>query len=260
MYNFRIYDTQSEYDQDKNIVYPELSLIKDTNSIVSKSNNGNKSYVLQYDLNGYTGVGTGKTPLITRCDLFKSIKVNGEEISLIDKVREPIKFTTTTNDEMFNELIGKISTEEGDILPEYVVFLPSEQLDGTIEVTWNDNIESLYGAFLASPISYIPENLLDEFTEFTSMMAVFMTSSLRQIPGKLFSKLNKVTNFESTFSDCQQLTGICPIDDDGTPIYNRSGSGKEGYAVITDFSGCFQGCTGMSDYNSIPSSWGGGKA
>ena len=37
-------------------------------------------------------------------------------------------------------------------------------------------------------------------------------------------------------------------------------SGKPGYAIVTDYSYCFRNCTGLTDYNSIPSSWGGGGA
>lgn len=51
------------------------------------------------------------------------------------------------------------------------------------------------------------------------------------------------------------LTSKCPIDDDGTPLYNRSGEGKEGYSIINNVSACFFGCTNMSDYDSIPSEW-----
>lgn len=266
MYNFRIYDTQSQYDQDKNIVYPELSLIKDSDTIVSKSNNISKTYIINYEIPQEGASMNGKIYMLTRCDLLKSVKIDGVDIPLDDKARTPYIFSGQSNEEKFEELINLI-TISGEPNPAYVLLLDDTEYGpgktGTIEIEWNSDIteNSMYGAFMASTgVSEIPENLLENFIEFTDMSAIFANTPLKLIPNKLFSNHKKVTKFANTFSNCSFITNQAPIDDGGTPIYNRSGSGKEGYAVVTDFSGCFQGCTGMSDYNSIPSSWGGGKA
>ena len=80
-------------------------------------------------------------------------------------------------------------------------------------------------------------------------------SGLTSIPSNLFASNTAVADFSYCFSGCTGLTGSCPVDNDGTPIYNRSGSGKEGYAIVTYYRDCFYNCTGLTDYNSIPSDW-----
>lgn len=77
------------------------------------------------------------------------------------------------------------------------------------------------------------------------------------IPEKLFAKNKKVTSFYMCFMDCSSITSKCPIDDDGTPLYNRSGEGKEGYTIIDNMraGSCFENCNKMADYTSIPYYW-----
>ena len=102
----------------------------------------------------------------------------------------------------------------------------------------------------------IPENLFSNNTAVTSFDSTFRDCrGLTSIPANLFSNNTKVTDFFGTFRYCSGLTGTVPTDTDGTPIYNRSGEGKEGYAVVTDSRDCFQSCTGLTDYSSIPEDW-----
>ena len=110
--------------------------------------------------------------------------------------------------------------------------------------------------YLCSGLTSIPENLFKYNTAVTSFSQTFSgCKGLTSIPENLFSNNTKVTNFSYTFSSCTGLTGNVPTDTDGTPIYNRSGEGKEGYAVVTQHEGCFYNCTGLTDYDSIPSIW-----
>ena len=107
----------------------------------------------------------------------------------------------------------------------------------------------------------IPENLFASNTAVTDFSTCFSgCTSLTSIPENLFANNTAVTTFSYCFYNCSGLTGNCPIDNDGTPIYNRSGSGKSGYAKVTSYIRCFYGCSGLTDYNSIPSDWGGGGA
>ena len=110
-------------------------------------------------------------------------------------------------------------------------------------------------------LTSIPENLFANNTVVTSFYYCFLDcSGLTSIPANLFSTNTAVIDFNQCFYGCTSLTGNVPIDNDGTPIYNRSGSGKPGYAIVEYYGSCFLGCTGLTDYNSIPSSWGGGGA
>ena len=102
----------------------------------------------------------------------------------------------------------------------------------------------------------IPENLFSNNTAVTNFTNTFYNCKrLTNIPEKLFSNNTKVTSFFGTFKSCSGLTGNTPVDSDGTPIYNRSGEGKDGYAVVTNYVNCFGNCTGLTDYSSIPSGW-----
>lgn len=53
---------------------------------------------------------------------------------------------------------------------------------------------------------------------------------------------------------CPNLTTM-PIDNDGTPIYNRSGEGKEGYTIVTSYQDCFSECDSIEGYDQIPAGW-----
>lgn len=107
-----------------------------------------------------------------------------------------------------------------------------------------------------SGLTSIPENLFATNTAVTNFDACFIgCSGLTSIPGNLFANNTAVTNIRTCFRGCTNLTSSCPIDNDGTPIYNRSGNGKEGYAVVSSYSLCFSDCTKMADYASIPSDW-----
>ena len=124
----------------------------------------------------------------------------------------------------------------------------------------NTAVNSFYNCFNScTGLTSIPENLFSTNTAVTNFTGCFYgCTKLTNIPENLFSTNTAVTNFTGCFRDCTGLTGNCPIDNDGTPIYNRSGEGKEGYAKVTNYSGCFYNCSGLTDYNSIPSDWGGG--
>ena len=105
-------------------------------------------------------------------------------------------------------------------------------------------------------LTSIPDNLFANNTAVNSFYYCFLDcSGLTSIPHNLFANNTAVTDFSMCFLGCSGLTGNCPIDNDGTPIYNRSGNGKEGYAIVRFYSYCFTGCSGLSDYSSIPSGW-----
>ena len=106
-----------------------------------------------------------------------------------------------------------------------------------------------------SGLTSIPANLFATNTAATSFISCFGScSGLTSIPENLFTANTAVINFRNCFYGCTSLTSSCPVDNDGTPIYNRS-SGKDGYAVVESYSKCFYNCTKMADYASIPSGW-----
>ena len=107
-----------------------------------------------------------------------------------------------------------------------------------------------------SGLTSIPETLFSNNTAVTDFSFCFSNcTGLTSIPANLFASNTAVTSFSSCFYNCYGLRGNVPVDNDSTPIYNRSGEGKDGYAIVTSYSRCFQYCSGLTDYNSIPSGW-----
>ena len=101
-------------------------------------------------------------------------------------------------------------------------------------------------------LTSIPANLFSTNTKVTSFGYTFnYCTGLTSIPANLFSNNTAVTSFSSTFQNCSGLTGNVPTDTDGTPIYNRSAPGKEGYAIVTSYGDCFKSCTGLTDYSKL---------
>ena len=104
-------------------------------------------------------------------------------------------------------------------------------------------------------LTSIPSDLFANNPEVTDFSHCFDNcTGLTSIPSDLFANNTKVTKFNYCFFRCTGLTSSTPLDNDGTPLYNRS-EGKEGYLVVTHHSDCFYGCTLMSDYSSIPRDW-----
>ena len=112
-----------------------------------------------------------------------------------------------------------------------------------------------YCFYNCSGLTSIPANLFATNTAVTDFNSCFMgCSGLTSIPANLFVNNTAVTNFSGCFYRCASLRSSCPVDNDGTPMYNRS-SGKDGYAAVSSYSKCFYDCTRMADYRSIPSGW-----
>ena len=106
-----------------------------------------------------------------------------------------------------------------------------------------------------SELTSIPSNLFANNPEVTDFSYCFSNCrGLTSIPSNLFANNTKVTNFSYCLQYCRELTSSTPLDNDGTPLYNRS-EGKEGYSVVNSHKRCFYNCTLMSDYSSIPSDW-----
>lgn len=104
-------------------------------------------------------------------------------------------------------------------------------------------------------LTSIPSNLFANNTRVTTFTNCFNECrGLTSIPNDLFVNNTKVTRFDQCFRNCIGLTSSTPIDNDGTPLYNRS-EGKEGYSAVKYGDDCFRSCILMPDYSSIPSDW-----
>lgn len=90
----------------------------------------------------------------------------------------------------------------------------------------------------------------------TSVASKFANNTnLQTIPSDLFSTNKDITNFNSCFSGCINLTGSSPVDENGYKLWERAG--KEGYPTSISGSSCFAKCYKLDDFINIPTAWGG---
>ena len=117
--------------------------------------------------------------------------------------------------------------------------------------------ENMRGCFYnCGKLEHVQEEVFDGLTNAYNFSGIFSYCySLKFIPENLFKNNIKVTDFGTCFYNCASLKSPVPVDSDGTPIYNRSGEGKEGYAVVTSYGNCFLGCDNIPDYDQIPEDW-----
>ena len=203
-----------------------VALTKDTETVYLKK----PSYLI-YKAGTTPTRGVAPNLLISnRCDLIKTLKIDGVEQDLkeMGKERTPHVFTATTENDKADEIMELITGDEKD---RYVfeIIDPEAEKEYKVEIEWFDNI-----------------------TECISLFE--RCEGLISIPSNLFATNTEVTNFSYTFSNCSNLL-IMPKDNDGTPIYNRSEEGKEDYEIVTDCVYCFCNCYNIEGYELIPDEW-----
>ena len=79
--------------------------------------------------------------------------------------------------------------------------------------------------------------------------------ALKSIPTSLFDNNRKVNSFMNTFRGCSALTGESPytmIGDQKVHIYERQNY-PEHFTAPTNSKYTFKSCTGLTDYDQIPS-------
>jgi len=112
--------------------------------------------------------------------------------------------------------------------------------------------------FDCSSLTSIPENLFANCPKVTDFSETFYGCwALKFISTALFDNNQKVTSFSETFDDCSALTGESPytmIEGKKVHLYERADYPKH-FTTPTDFWKCFYDCTGLTDYNQIPSDW-----
>ncbi len=133
--------------------------------------------------------------------------------------------------------------------------------DGLFE--YNINAVSFMWAFSGcTSLTAIPEGLFDKCIEATRFESTFRECwCLQIIPTGLFDNNRKVLYFNETFEGCTALTGESPytiINVDGQDVkvhlYERNNYGNY-FQRLYGYENCFEGCTNLTDYNSIPKNW-----
>lgn len=90
-------------------------------------------------------------------------------------------------------------------------------------------------------------------------------SSLKSLPASLFDTVRRISYIDACFKNCTSLTGESPytviVGTDGTEsrvhLYERTRGDEFPNAPTTTsaHADCFAGCSGLTDYANIPSSW-----
>lgn len=135
---------------------------------------------------------------------------------------------------------------------ESLTTIPDDLLDNCTQLT------SALGAFEGcTALTTIPAGLFKNNTEITQFDRVFSScTKLTAIPTGLLDNCKKAKSFYEAFYNCRALSGSSPytvVGPNTIHLYERDGS--NGFAAPTSTSKCFAGCTGLSDYASIPAGW-----
>lgn len=110
---------------------------------------------------------------------------------------------------------------------------------------YTPNVDYLNQTFIGTPITSIPPALFAPLPHLYSVNYTFMSTNITSIPYNLFAGNPDMINFISLFENCLEVSGEAP------PLW-------EMYPFASG-TFCFTGCEGLSNYNSIPRSWGGGR-
>lgn len=246
--------------------YPYVDLSE--NSIVT-FNDGYKTLVYKPENN---------VKIVNNQEYFKSIIIDGEEriispdangelvVKTLSNPRVKVKFKsgiTSVSDCFANcssliEISENLFSDNPEILSFRFCFYSCSSLISIPENLFINNTKvtdfsiCFYGC---ASLTFIPENLFVNNTEIKNFEhCMYKCTSLITIPERLFANNRKVTNFSYCLGRNNNLQTM-PIDSDNTPIYNRSGEGKEGYSIVTDHDDCFIECTNIEGYDQIPIEW-----
>lgn len=147
-------------------------------------------------------------PLITRCDLFDSIKVDGEEIDLSTKERTP---------KVFNYDYGAIRNDVNALVfsnlyynDDYVLTKHFDSpTEGEIEVTWNNDVNDLNGAFYeCMTLQSIPDNLFENFEPNVSLSYLFYDCYSLETADVSYLNTDNVKYMNDMFYNCKKISQL----------------------------------------------------
>lgn len=224
--------------------------------------------------------------LFANCPNVTNFKDVFKECFLLESIPEGL-FENNTKVKTFESLFESCESLTGNIPPDLfanckdvtsfkAVFAACWQLTGNIpedlfeNCTKVKNFDSVF-VYCIGLNGSIPANLFANCPEVTSFTGTFefcetLTGS---IPANLFAACPDVTSFSTVFYYCENLTGSIPLSlfDNNNDVsdfsYAFGGCEKlTGSAPtiwlrgnVSKKTGCFAGCTSLSNYNSIPSNW-----
>ena len=124
------------------------------------------------------------------------------------------------------------------------------------KLQYNTKVTNFYYAFSdCTSLTTIPIGLFDNNTEVTNFQYTFYNcTSLETMPTNLIANNELVDNYSNMFSGCTSLTTAVTGTEKFIGIAEANANDHTITLTTTD---CFYNCTSITDYNSIPSAWGG---
>lgn len=132
--------------------------------------------------------------------------------------------------------------------------ISSDIFNGMTAVT---NLSKLF--MDCTSLTSVPEGIFAGMSKVTNCNAAFMgCTSLESVPVSVFDDCVKVTNFGDTFSGCTALTGESPYSEiEGVKYHLYERGDSDVFSAVKTTVGCFEGCTGLTDYSTIAESYSG---
>jgi len=116
-----------------------------------------------------------------------------------------------------------------------------------IGIEWTPDVTDVSDIFARAQIRTVSAGLLSPIADtLVNVLGMFSYCHLVSIPDNMFKGCNNITNFQNCFNQCQGLTGPTTTID-GLELWE--------YFPDANGLGCYAYCTGLSNYNEIPSAW-----
>ena len=136
--------------------------------------------------------------------------------------------------------------------------IPAGLFDGMAKV---NNMSNLFRG--CASLSSVSKEWFKDITLVTNVSAMFSgCTALVSFPVDFFDNMVKITNVGNLFNGCSGIVGESPytiVNGAKVHIYERTNAASTGMASIATATssrkGCFAGCTGMTDFASIPDTW-----
>ena len=228
------YDLNSTYELNKeslNKLDNYVALTDDNQMVHLKNVNKDISYILKYKASN-NPLFENIALFLTRADLYKSVKIDNQEISLSDKERIPYvcqSYNSENSDETMAEILYNtlLDSDTSQIKPKYNIYENyTEDKEGVIEVVFQENLtpQNIYGIFLSNvSLTSIPKDMLSVLSkDCTNMNSMFYDCrGLTSLDLSKFDTSN-VTNMSNMFSDCSSLTSLDLSKFDTSNVTNMS--------------------------------------
>ena len=132
--------------------------------------------------------------------------------------------------------------------------LPASLFEGCVKVS---SLSSTFSG--CTGLESLPASLFESCTALATLSATFQDcTSLQSLPASLFDANVKLKSIKNVFNGCTSLTGESPYTMvNGTKVHLYERSTDDGFVVISNLNAtdAFAGCSGLSDYDAMPSSW-----